>query len=833
MSSKNLKTGSQPFYNWWSIISIFLVSIVVIALQLVLMRAISVAHYYHFTYMVISTALLGFGASGTILALFFDRLKQNFPFWNMVFFFLFLLSIPLSYLSAQSLPIDTQYVLYSRQQFFLLISYNLLMLIPFLFGGLVISFMLAYFKREVPVLYGANLIGSGAGGGIALAVMSFLPAYKLPLLMPSLALLAMVAFFISTGQRNRKYSIQAWSMTGIAILVSITTLLMDSPDSVDPYKDLAHFRQLESQSDATSVTSRYGPRAQIDVYESPTFHYTLFAGPQATVMPPPQLAILMDGVITAPLFSIDDTSGAEILDYTPQSLPYRLLDNPNVLLLGEAGGANVWLARRMGAGKITVVQTNPQLIRLVRNDLAEMGGAVYESENVEVINMDPRLFIEQTGETYDLIQFVTGEAIASGTGGLQGLNEDYLFTTDALVHALEILSTEGLISITRGIQSPARDNLKIISLLTDASRQAGLQPDKHLLISRNYLAANSLLSKSSLTPDRIGRFRTEARDLQLDIEYHPGIQSDEINQINRIEGPEGKNYSYIHQAVQEILSENPDPFYNDWIYYIRAPTDDSPYFHDFFKWSSLGHFMESFGDQWFQRLELGYVVLVITFIQLAMLAFLLILLPLLVKRKLYKKSHNKLPTLIHFFLIGTGFMFLEITFIQIFTRFLGDPIFSATAVICSILIFSGTGSFYQKKLKLSDLKRIRIAVTVITLITLCYLLLIAPFLNLFIGLGTFWRFVVAIVLLCPVSFFLGWMFPSGIAILEKNNDELIPWALAIDSFASVSAAPLAIILSMSIGFSNVILLGISCYIGAGLTSWLWQRRKPSSSRVLS
>ncbi len=816
---------NNPHYNNWSVVTIFLISIVVIALQLVLMRAISVTHYYHFTYMVISTALLGFGASGTILALYYDRLARNFPFWNLLFLFLFLLSIPVSYVAAQSLPLDTQYVLYSRHQLFLLISYNLLMLIPFLFGGLVISFMLAFFKKEVPVLYGANLIGSGAGGVAALALMALLPAYKLPFVITPLALLALAAFFISTGYQNRKYSAQAWGMTGIAILVSITTLLVDPPDSVDPYKDLAHFRQLELQGDATSVTSRFGPRAQIDVFESPTFHYTLFAGPQATTMPPPQLAILMDGIIAAPLFSIDEPAEAGVLDYTPQSLPYRFLDNPHVLLLGEVSGVNVWLAKRMGAEKITVVQTNPQLIRTIRDELRDVGGGVYAGDNVEVVNMDPRLFIEQPAGSYDLIQFVTGEAIATGTGGLQGLNEDYLLTTNAVASAIANLTDDGLITITRGIQSPPRDNLKLISLFTDAARQAGKSPEEHLLISRNYLAANHLMSNSSLNQDRIDRFLEAARNLQLDLEYYPGIRSEEIDQINRIAGPDDENYSYIHQAVLEILSDDPQPFFDDWAYNVRAPTDNSPYFHDFFKWASLDLFIETYGEQWFQRLELGYVVLVITFIQLALLAFLLIILPLLLRRKQYRASINKLPTLLHFFMIGTGFMFIEITFIQIFTRFLGDPIFSAAAVICSILIFTGLGSMYQKKLRLTLLNRIRVAVAVIGGISILYLVALDPLLNLFIGLGTLWRFAVTILLLFPVSFFLGWMFPSGIAVLEKNSDELVPWALAIDSFASVSAAPLAIILSMSIGFTNVILLGVACYVAAGFNSLLWVERK--------
>ena len=811
-------------YNNWSIATIFLISIVVIALQLVLMRAISVIHYYHFTYMVISTALLGFGASGTILALWFDRLKQNFPFWNLLFLFLFILSIPASYLAAQSLPLDTQYVLYSYQQLFYLISYNFLMLIPFLFGGLVISFMLAYFKKEVPVLYGANLIGSGAGGVAALGLMALVPAHQLPFVMTPLALLALVSFFISTGRRSGRYPAQAWGMTAVGLLVSVTTLFVSAPDSVDPYKDLSHFRQLERQGDAESVISRYGPRAQIDVYQSPTFHYTLFAGPQAAIMPPPQLAILMDGLIAAPLFSIDDSDDAGILDFTPQSLPYRLLDDAHVLLLGETGGVNVWLAKRMGAEKITVVQTNPQLIRLIKEDLAEPGGGVYSMDGVEVINMDPRLYIEQSERDYDLIQIVTGEAIASGTGGLQGLNEDYLLTTQAIAKAANRLSDDGLISITRGIQSPPRDNIKLISLFSDALQDRGLNPENHLFISRNYLAANLLLTKSPISEERIGRFLNAAQELQLDLEYYPGIESSEIDQINRIEGPEDANYSYLHQSVLEILSENPESFYDGWVYHVRAPTDESPYFHDFFKWSSLDRFMESYGDQWFQRLELGYVVLVITFLQLALLAFLLILLPLIVRFKQYRSAFNKLPTLLHFFMIGTGFMFLEITYIQIFTRFLGDPIFSAAAVICSMLIFLGLGSMYQKRLKITHSNRIRIAVLVIIGVSLSYLILLDPFLNLFIGLSTFWRFTITILLLFPVSFFLGWMFPAGIAILEKNSDELIPWALAIDSFASVSAAPLAIILSMSFGFTHVIVLGAGCYLAAGVTSWIWRHK---------
>ena len=183
-------------YNRWSAVGIFFVSIALIALQLMLMRALSVSHYYHFSYLVISTALLGFGASGTFLALFFDIMKRNFFYVNLLLHLLFLISVPVTYSAAQMLPIDTQYVLYSGEQITLLVVYNLLIFVPFFFAGTIIGFMLAYFKENVPELYGANLIGSGLGGIVALSMMYFIPVFKLPFYSTPLILLAMLFFYL-------------------------------------------------------------------------------------------------------------------------------------------------------------------------------------------------------------------------------------------------------------------------------------------------------------------------------------------------------------------------------------------------------------------------------------------------------------------------------------------------------------------------------------------------------------------------------------------------------------------------------------------------------------
>src|SRR6202011_5076122 len=49
-------------------VALLLVSASVLSYQVILVRAFSIGQWHHFAYMVISIALLGFGASGTLLA---------------------------------------------------------------------------------------------------------------------------------------------------------------------------------------------------------------------------------------------------------------------------------------------------------------------------------------------------------------------------------------------------------------------------------------------------------------------------------------------------------------------------------------------------------------------------------------------------------------------------------------------------------------------------------------------------------------------------------------------------------------------------------------------
>ena len=57
---------------------LFLLSAATLTFEINLTRIFSVAQFYHFAFMIVSLALLGFGASGTFLTL-FPRLRERDP----------------------------------------------------------------------------------------------------------------------------------------------------------------------------------------------------------------------------------------------------------------------------------------------------------------------------------------------------------------------------------------------------------------------------------------------------------------------------------------------------------------------------------------------------------------------------------------------------------------------------------------------------------------------------------------------------------------------------------------------------------------------------------
>ncbi len=811
-------------------LAVFLVSMAVIGLELVLMRCLSIASWHHFSYLVISTALLAFGASGTLLTLIGQRLEKHFALWTGAISFAFAFSVPIAFRLAQTLPLNFQYAFYSLHQAGLAMAYHLIIFIPFLLGALVIGAALMHFSSDVHLVYGANLGGSGAGGVCMIILMYLLPATHLLYAVSVMGLLSGLCW-ITWACRGTDCRLSAGRAAVILCLALLAAGIMgffegnnDLQLRIDEYKTLARLRRWADRGQATRRFSRHSPYGRIDVFDSPRFHDTLFAGFTAPSPPPAQSKLLLNGSSAGTIYRIDSAEEASILDHTPMSLPYRIMDRPRTLLLGETGGTNIWLARRWQASHITAVQANPQIVELMRGPLASISGNVFGLPGVEAVPEAPRLFLERTEDRYDVIQITGVQGMAAGTGGMQGMQENYLLTVEGFVLALRRLRSGGMLSITRSSQSPPRDNLKFLFTAVEALRQLGINdPARHVAIFHNYLSVTTLVSPTPFTPDRCNMLRKTCRNLRLDVDWSPGGTLAPSNKFAHIPGPQDGKLSWYHHAAIKIFSGKGDQFLRHWAYNVRPATDDSPYFYNFFRWESIPVLRRTYDQGWFRKAEMGYLIVLATLLEIVVMGAILILLPLLWLRSDNNQPagpvRRRFPTAVYFLLLGITFMMVEMALIIRFTHFLGDPILSAGGVLSAFLVFSGLGSSLSRSLFRRPPRAISVAAFGIAIVGVSYEFV----LPVLFATGASWplwlRFAAAVLLASPLAFLMGWPFPNGLKRVQAGSPPLVPWAWSANGFASVAGTPIALLLAASYGFSMVMLIGIVLYGCAAVTSW--------------
>jgi hypothetical protein len=123
--------------RWQHYTGMFLLSLATLLLELALTRVLSVANWYHFGFLVVSTALLGFGSSGVTLSL-WTKLREETPLdhalgcLSLLFGFVSLGS----FLLMQRIPFQPLRVLVDRWQFVCMLLYYLVLAAPFFCSGL-------------------------------------------------------------------------------------------------------------------------------------------------------------------------------------------------------------------------------------------------------------------------------------------------------------------------------------------------------------------------------------------------------------------------------------------------------------------------------------------------------------------------------------------------------------------------------------------------------------------------------------------------------------------------------------------------------------------------
>ena len=157
------------------LLAVFLISLAALGLQVLQIRIFAFALWHHLAFLVISIAILGFGAAGAFTAS-IARLRPKDPSnaigWAGIAFAITAL-IGARVLAIEPVDVFAQIGIGEIVQVAL---YYLVFAAPYFCAGYIISLALAYETKSVPRLYFINLTGSGVGCFLIFATLSPLGA---------------------------------------------------------------------------------------------------------------------------------------------------------------------------------------------------------------------------------------------------------------------------------------------------------------------------------------------------------------------------------------------------------------------------------------------------------------------------------------------------------------------------------------------------------------------------------------------------------------------------------------------------------------------------------
>jgi hypothetical protein len=764
-----------------------------LAYEIVLTRIFSISLWYHFAFMVVSIAMLGLGASGTILTL-FPRLRH--PAHLGSYGLVLGATLSASTLVANQIPFDPVALSWSGFQIIYIGLYYVVLAVPFFMTGLIIATALSSLSQQSGLVYGADLLGAGTGSLGILGLMTLVSPERLVFILSMVALIACVVL-----------SRRILRILSLVLILLNFGMLIFLPEFVQlrmsPYKGL-------------QVALRYPGAERLGTYDSPFSRIDFFRSPAVRFAPglsltyfeplPEQIGFSIDGGEINAITSPRDAASMGFLSYLPTALPYEVGKREDVLILDPQGGLQVLVAEHYGARSIDKVESTPFLMETIAKEWSAFSGEIYSKQTWSGLG---RSWLRSRQRQYDLIEISFLRPIPSGSFSI---SEDYRFTVEAFKTYLQSLKPDGVLSINLFILPPPRTEWRLLATLATAMEGLGLgEAERRIAAIRSWGSLCIIAKRSPWNPDEVEAIRKFSRERKFDLVHCPGVKEEEKNIHVRMVSNE------YFVGFKNLL--NPDTrggFIKSYLFDIEPVYDQNPFFNYYLKLGNLRQIYHRMGEKWQFFVEEGYLLPAVL-VQVLLLSSLLILLPALLRKKEVVGGSStcslgfarQLMVLSLFACLGIGFMFVEVALIQKMILPLEHPSYAVATVLTSLLLGSGTGSLLSHWVHYLRSRWVVAAIAGLIVLTNILLPIFSEMISMYsLPLRIFFVCFMLFVFGLP----MGIPFPLALKTLGESYGGLIPWAWAVNGCFSVLAPLLAIMLAMALGFQVVLWAGAGAYL---------------------
>lgn len=798
-----MKARSLRFYT-----GVFLISGLVMMLQILQSRLYSVTSWYHLSFLVISMAMFGltlgalkiyntredeqrknYGAIARRHALFFGGFILVALFFQL-YIALSSTKIYLIFLTLPTAAIATSIAYYH--------------------AGVVITTCLTRSPYPIGRVYGVDLLGAGLGCISALVLMETLDTPSAILFVSGVAFLCALLF--ETGKKGTDTFVlghKTFTQRKAALFLCVFVFLVAGFNAAverpfiypvwvkDTFKSASQisYEKWNSISRVTLMNEEknappflWGPSPLTPWNERVNAYFLVIDGDAGTYI------TQFDG----------DFSKHSYLEYDVTNIAYSLPDLQKAVIIGVGGGRDLMSAKYFGLDQVTALDVNPVQIYLLKDHpYYSQYANLHDLQGVSLVNKEARSWFRQNTEKVDLIEMSLIDTWAATGAGAFALSENGLYTSDAWKIFLDDLSDHGVFTVSRWSTKAQDDAARIISLAVSSLLSIGVQDvTSHIALFHCEHIATLVVSKSPFTDAQLDAMEETSAAKQFNIILSPRVQ------------PENEVMKALLSAknLQEILAISDTQSFD-----ISPPSDMRPFFFNQARLSNPLEVLRLMSISFEHNLSpvaMGQVkatfnLFVIIIFSLLMVVSVIVI-PLLKtvedKGSLFVKAGT-----LYFILIGLGFMLIEISLLQALGIFLGHPIYGLSVVLFSLIISAGVGSLLSDKIPLKTLPMQMIWCLLVCGYAL-FLAIILP--RIFVDYAEMEisnRVLLSVAIIFPAGALMGFGFPTGLSLTEKFDTRATAWFWGINGAAGVLGSSIGIAFNIAIGIDKTLMIGGFCY----------------------
>ena len=749
-------------------LSVFLITLSGLILEVGLTRIYSASIWYHFAFVAISVALLGWGLGGFTVHL-WKRVKPVSMNAASLVTVLYAAAIPLCLWLLVRYPFEMDR----------LPLYFLAPLLPFFLAGMALSIIFDLRRSEAGSLYFYDLVGAALGAvlvTVLLHVFGGEAALLVGAVAPAVAALLISLSPASQPAGNPKGSPATSRVFQVAALIAVLLTAAAAFSAVEfgsfrvkPGTTKAMRNQMDASPGSKIVQTGWNAYSRIDCVEGlPNSFARLYIDSDAWT-----------GIRgwDGKLESVQDMRGSY------RALPFRLTPNAETMIIGPGGGPDVVAALASGSRKVTAVEMNPLMLKFVRSYGARAGN-LYDRPDVETVLSEGRNFISRTDRKFDIILLGFVDSWASVASGGLSLSENYLYTTEAMRAYYDHLSDNGIVVVLRWEMDIPRLVSNAVATLgpSEAAKRIVVLMEKQAG-PNDYPQMLFMLRKRPFTD-------AELKEI-----------SEKWTQANPIIMPGGTAPPLIadvlagRKTLEQYDAASPR--------FVGAVWDDSPFY---FAIDRPFRMPSTIAERLLKWLLAPSVALLLLFAVLGM------------PRGKSQGEAGQRPayryagSLLYFAALGFGFIAVELALLQNLTLLVGHPIYTLSVLLFTLLAFGGLGSALSVRF---PMWAACVAVAVIGGIEALALPKLVPAL---LWLPLWGRIVVAIVLIAPLGLAMGMPFPSGLRRTGDGSLAAPPFYWGLNGIMSVIGSVTTVFVALTAGFQAAMLMGSACYLLAALAS---------------